>query len=62
MSVVGPRPPLPYEVEPYSEWHRRRLCALPGITGSWQVSGRNSLSFDEMVPSTSRTGGLDPAE
>ncbi len=49
MSVVGPRPPLPYEVDHYTEWHRRRLGALPGITGSWQVSGRNTLSFDEMV-------------
>ena len=49
MSVVGPRPPLPYEVDHYTEWHRRRLSVLPGITGSWQVSGRNTLSFDEMV-------------
>ncbi len=49
MSVVGPRPPLPYEVERYTEWHRRRLSVPPGITGSWQVSGRNLLSFDEMV-------------
>ncbi len=49
MSVVGPRPPLPYEVERYTDWHRRRLQVLPGITGLWQVSGRNSLSFDDMV-------------
>lgn len=49
MSVVGPRPPIPYEVERYTEWHKRRLETLPGITGLWQVSGRNALSFDEMV-------------
>jgi exopolysaccharide biosynthesis polyprenyl glycosylphosphotransferase len=49
MSLVGPRPPLPYEVELYSEWHRRRLAVRPGITGLWQVSGRNRLSFEEMV-------------
>lgn len=49
MSIVGPRPPLPYEVERYSEWHKRRLEVLPGITGLWQVSGRNALSFEEMV-------------
>ena len=49
MSVVGPRPPIPYEVERYTEWHKRRLEVLPGITGLWQVSGRNLLSFDEMV-------------
>jgi lipopolysaccharide/colanic/teichoic acid biosynthesis glycosyltransferase len=49
MSVVGPRPPIPYEVEAYELWHRRRLDMKPGITGLWQVSGRNRLSFDEMV-------------
>lgn len=49
MSLVGPRPPLPYEVEHYTEAHKRRFEALPGITGLWQVSGRNQLSFDEMV-------------
>ncbi|MCB8943135.1 MAG: sugar transferase [Ardenticatenaceae bacterium] len=49
MSLVGPRPPLPYEVEVYKEWHMQRLEALPGITGSWQVDGRNQVSFDEMV-------------
>jgi exopolysaccharide biosynthesis polyprenyl glycosylphosphotransferase len=49
MSVVGPRPPIPYEVERYTEWHKRRLEVLPGITGLWQVSGRNRLTFDEMV-------------
>ena len=49
MSIVGPRPPIPYEVEAYELWHRRRLDMKPGITGLWQVSGRNRLSFDEMV-------------
>jgi exopolysaccharide biosynthesis polyprenyl glycosylphosphotransferase len=49
MSVVGPRPPIPYEVEQYSDWHRKRLDVKPGITGLWQVSGRNRLPFDEMV-------------
>ncbi len=49
MSLVGPRPAIPYEVEKYRERHRRRLEALPGITGLWQVSGRNRLSFEEMV-------------
>lgn len=50
MSLVGPRPPIPYEVEAYQIWHRRRLLeAKPGITGLWQVSGRSRLKFDEMV-------------
>jgi lipopolysaccharide/colanic/teichoic acid biosynthesis glycosyltransferase len=50
MSLVGPRPPVPYEVEAYDIWHRRRLLeAKPGITGLWQVSGRCRLKFDEMV-------------
>ena len=49
MSMVGPRPPVPYEVEHYQEWHKRRLSAKPGITGLWQVSGRSSVPFDEMV-------------
>lgn len=49
MSVVGPRPPIPYEVESYDLWHRKRLDMKPGITGLWQVSGRNRLPFDEMV-------------
>jgi lipopolysaccharide/colanic/teichoic acid biosynthesis glycosyltransferase len=50
MSLVGPRPPVPYEVESYEIWHRRRLLeAKPGITGLWQVSGRNRLRFDDMV-------------
>ncbi len=49
MSVVGPRPPIPYEVEHYSSWHRKRLEVKPGITGLWQVSGRNRLPFKRMV-------------
>ncbi len=49
MSLVGPRPPLPYEVAVYQDWHRRRLQAIPGITGLWQVEARNRVSFDEMV-------------
>ena len=49
MSIVGPRPPIPYEVEGYELWHRKRLDMKPGITGLWQVSGRNRLTFDEMV-------------
>lgn len=49
MSLIGPRPPLPAEVEQYQEWHKRRLEVPPGITGLWQVSGRSELTFDEMA-------------
>jgi lipopolysaccharide/colanic/teichoic acid biosynthesis glycosyltransferase len=50
MSLVGPRPPVPYEVEAYDFWHRRRVLeAKPGITGLWQVGGRSRVTFDEMV-------------
>ena len=50
MSLVGPRPPIPYEVEAYDIWHRRRfLEAKPGITGLWQIEGRSRVRFDEMV-------------
>lgn len=49
MSIVGPRPPIPYEVEDYELWQRKRLDMKPGLTGLWQVSGRNTLSFAEMV-------------
>lgn len=50
MSLVGPRPALPYEVEKYEIWHRRRVLeARPGITGLWQVNGRSRVGFDEMV-------------
>jgi exopolysaccharide biosynthesis polyprenyl glycosylphosphotransferase len=50
MSLVGPRPPIPYEVEKYKSWHLRRILEVkPGITGLWQVEGRSQTSFDEMV-------------
>lgn len=50
MSLVGPRPPIPYELAAYQAWHRRRvLQAKPGITGLWQVAGRSRVRFDEMV-------------
>jgi exopolysaccharide biosynthesis polyprenyl glycosylphosphotransferase len=49
MSVVGPRPPIAYEVVHYKDWHRARFHVKPGITGLWQVSGRNRLHFEEMV-------------
>ena len=49
MSLVGPRPPIPYELNHYEEWHKERLSVKPGITGLWQVVGRSSTTFDEMV-------------
>lgn len=50
MSLVGPRPPIPYELAAYQTWHRRRLLEVkPGITGLWQVTGRSSVDFDSMV-------------
>jgi lipopolysaccharide/colanic/teichoic acid biosynthesis glycosyltransferase len=50
MSLVGPRPPIPYELAAYQTWHRRRVLDVkPGITGLWQVTGRSRVSFDEMV-------------
>ncbi len=50
MSLVGPRPALPYELEQYKPWHRRRVLeAKPGVTGLWQVTGRSRTTFDEMV-------------
>ena len=49
MSLVGPRPPLPSEVEVYEDWHHERLRIPSGITGLWQVMGRSDLTFDEMV-------------
>lgn len=49
MSMVGPRPPLPSEVEQYEPWQRRRLSVKPGLTGLWQVSGRNQVDFDEWM-------------
>jgi len=49
MSLVGPRPCLPYELEQYKEWHRRRLAVIPGCTGLWQVAGRSAVDFNDMV-------------
>ena len=49
MSLVGPRPAIPSEVQRYQPWHKRRLEVAPGMTGLWQVSGRSELTFDEMV-------------
>jgi len=50
MSLVGPRPPIPYELEYYQLWHKRRILEMkPGITGLWQVFGRSQTTFDEMV-------------
>jgi lipopolysaccharide/colanic/teichoic acid biosynthesis glycosyltransferase len=49
MSLVGPRPPIPYEVEEYVRWHTGRFDAVPGLTGLWQVSGKNRLTFRDMA-------------
>jgi exopolysaccharide biosynthesis polyprenyl glycosylphosphotransferase len=50
MSLVGPRPPIPYETEDYKLWHQRRIQQVkPGITGLWQVEGRSRTTFDDMV-------------
>jgi lipopolysaccharide/colanic/teichoic acid biosynthesis glycosyltransferase len=49
MSLVGPRPPLPYEVDLYTAHDWRRLRVKPGLTGLWQVTGRSTMPFDEMV-------------
>jgi exopolysaccharide biosynthesis polyprenyl glycosylphosphotransferase len=49
MSLVGPRPPLPYEVEHYDDWSMSRLLVPPGVTGMWQVEGRSRVTFDEMI-------------
>jgi lipopolysaccharide/colanic/teichoic acid biosynthesis glycosyltransferase len=49
MSLVGPRPVPPYEVACYGNGHHKRLAALPGITGYWQVKGRGQVSFEEMI-------------
>lgn len=49
MTLVGPRPPLSYELAHYQEWHKKRLTVKPGLTGLWQVSGRSTVPFDEMV-------------
>ena len=49
MSLIGPRPPIPYEVEQYKLWFRGRFDVVPGLTGLWQVSGKNRLGFNEMI-------------
>jgi lipopolysaccharide/colanic/teichoic acid biosynthesis glycosyltransferase len=49
MSLVGPRPCLPYEYEKYLPRHRQRCATLPGLTGLWQTSGKNRTSFEEMI-------------
>jgi lipopolysaccharide/colanic/teichoic acid biosynthesis glycosyltransferase len=49
MSIVGPRPCIPYEYELYEPWQKQRFNAPPGLTGLWQVSGKNRTTFDEMV-------------
>jgi lipopolysaccharide/colanic/teichoic acid biosynthesis glycosyltransferase len=49
MSLVGPRPCLPYELDSYQQWHRRRLSVIPGCTGLWQVAGRSAVDFNDMV-------------
>jgi lipopolysaccharide/colanic/teichoic acid biosynthesis glycosyltransferase len=49
MSLVGPRPVIPYEVEQYPRWYRARFAVRPGMTGLWQVSGRNERTYEEMV-------------
>jgi lipopolysaccharide/colanic/teichoic acid biosynthesis glycosyltransferase len=49
MTLVGPRPPLGYELHYYKDWHKKRLAVKPGLTGLWQVSGRSTVPFDEMV-------------
>jgi lipopolysaccharide/colanic/teichoic acid biosynthesis glycosyltransferase len=49
MSLVGPRPCIPYEAEEFMRWHRHRFDILPGMTGLWQVSGKNKLSFEKMI-------------
>ncbi|MCK4516742.1 MAG: sugar transferase, partial [Spirochaetaceae bacterium] len=49
MSLVGPRPCIPYEADEYHQWHARRFSILPGLTGLWQVSGKNKLTFRQMI-------------
>lgn len=49
MSLVGPRPCLPYEYEVYSDWHKKRMSVRPGVTGLWQVAGRSAVTFEDMV-------------
>jgi exopolysaccharide production protein ExoY len=64
MSLVGPRPCMPYEYEKYLPWQRARCNAMPGLTGLWQVSGKNRTTFDEMIRldihyAENRSGWLD---
>jgi len=49
MSLVGPRPCLPYEYDIYKEWHKKRASVRPGISGLWQVAGRSAVSFEDMI-------------
>lgn len=49
LSLVGPRPAIPYEVEQYQPWHLQRFATMPGVTGLWQISGRSRVTFDDMV-------------
>jgi lipopolysaccharide/colanic/teichoic acid biosynthesis glycosyltransferase len=49
MTLVGPRPAIPYEVAEYPSWYRKRFAIKPGLTGYWQVSGRNERTYEEMV-------------
>jgi len=56
MTLIGPRPALPYEADTYLRWHTGRFDAVPGMTGLWQVSGKNKLSFEEMVSLDIRYG------
>jgi lipopolysaccharide/colanic/teichoic acid biosynthesis glycosyltransferase len=49
MSLVGPRPCIPYEYDNFQEWQKLRCAAVPGLTGLWQVSGKNKTTFDEMI-------------
>jgi lipopolysaccharide/colanic/teichoic acid biosynthesis glycosyltransferase len=49
MSIIGPRPCIPYEYQEFSRWHRQRVNAVPGLTGLWQVSGKNHTSFAQMM-------------
>src|SRR5436853_578914 len=49
MTLVGPRPAIPYEVSEYPSWYRERFSVKPGLTGYWQVSGRNERTYEEMV-------------
>jgi lipopolysaccharide/colanic/teichoic acid biosynthesis glycosyltransferase len=49
MSLVGPRPVIPYEAKEFLDWHNGRFDVLPGLTGLWQVMGKNNLTFNEMI-------------